>query len=92
MLGPVRMMKGACSPPSSTSLGTKVRPTLMWSPAERCRRPFALNTCVTMFHCGQDEGCLYRVECGRTWTGGRLQPFPRLQQESERLCPCCSSA
>ena len=55
MLGPVRMMKGACPPPSSTSLGTNVRPALMCSPAERCRRLFALNTCVTMPNRGQDE-------------------------------------
>lgn len=46
MFGPVRMMKGASSPASSTSLGMKVAPALRCRPAEGCRKPFARNTCT----------------------------------------------
>ena len=52
MLGPVRRMKGALSPPRCTVLGTNVPD---WSPAPAAgwRSPTALNTCNEQ--CAADE-------------------------------------
>ena len=84
MLGPVRMMKGACLPPSSTSFGTKVVSGFRCSPAERCLRPFALNTCMTIFQRGQDT------------TFSRCFQIRGVRQASERDSPhttaCCRVA